>query len=169
MGTLARHAPTIDGLRHTERDARRRGRDVQGELVMTAIQAHYAQYLVRASRGLTMSTLAEHTRTSAPNISQVVGRMERHGLVRRVPSDRDGRCVLVRITAYGTHQFWQLLRLLRKLEAKYRADAVAKPMHNLAAVLRRVGPPLNTLAPAPPFNLRRWKPRRAQPAFMPGT
>gem|GEM_PF-5179958 len=58
---------------------------------MTGVQAFYAQYLVWAKRGLSMSALADYTRTTNANISQVVRRMERHGLVARAPSDRDGR------------------------------------------------------------------------------
>lgn len=65
MGPLARHTQIIDGLRHAERQSRKTGRARQTGLAMTAIQAHYVQYLVWASRGMAMSTLAAHTRTSA--------------------------------------------------------------------------------------------------------
>lgn len=157
VGPLARHTLIIDGIRHAERQSRKAGRDHQKGLKMTAIQAHYVQYLVRASRGMAMSTLAAHTRTSAANITQVVTRMERHGLVQREPSIMDGRSVVVKATAYGIHQFWRLVRALRKIEAGYRADAVAKPARTLHRALRRIGGPPERLVPDPSFRLR---PRR---------
>lgn len=160
VGPLARHTLIIDGIRHAERHTRQAGRDHQGELVMTAIQAHYVQYLVWARHGMAMSTLAAHTRTSAGNITQVVTRMERHGLVRREPSITDGRSIVVKATAYGTHQFWRLMRVLRRIEAGYRADAVAKPARTLHCALRRVGGLPERLAPDPPFKLKpRWRPQ----------
>ena len=160
MGPLARHTQIIDGLRHAERQSRKTGRARQTGLAMTAIQAHYVQYLVWASRGMAMSTLAAHTRTSAANITQVVGRMERHGLVRREPSTVDGRSIVVKVTAYGTHQFWRLVALLRDIESGYRADAVAKPTRNLHGALRRIGGLPERLVPDPPFRLRpNWGPQ----------
>ncbi|WP_297083896.1 MarR family winged helix-turn-helix transcriptional regulator [uncultured Demequina sp.] len=91
IGSLARKAPLIDGVRHADRETRRRLRGAGTGLAMTGVQAFYAQYLVWAKRGLSMSALADYTRTTNANISQVVRRMERHGLVARAPSDRDGR------------------------------------------------------------------------------
>ena len=158
VGSLARHAPIMDAVRHAERDARHRGRSSQDGLEMTAIQAHYAQYLVWATRGLAMSTLAAHTRTSAANISQVVARMERSGLVRRERSPLDGRSTVVRITARGAHQFWQLLARLRRIERGYRADAQGAPARDLAPVLRSLVPAAPPLAPDPPARRRRHRP-----------
>lgn len=158
VGPLARHAQTIDAIRHAEREARRAGREHEGDLVMTAVQAHYVQYLVWAKHGLAMSTLAAHTRTSAANVTQVIARMERHGLVRRVPSHIDGRSVIARVTARGAHQFWQLLLRMRAIEAKYRADALTRPARHLTQALRRIGGPPPRLVPDLPFRLRRRPP-----------
>ncbi|GIG53412.1 hypothetical protein Dac01nite_01640 [Demequina activiva] len=146
-------------MRHAERESRRQGRAIQDGLVMTAVQAHYAQYLVWAKRGLAMSALAEHTRTTAANVTQVVARMERHGLVRRERSSTDGRSVVARITARGAHQFWLLLARLRGVESRHRADAPHGRTTSLAAALRRLAPPRPRLAPDPPPMRRRARPR----------
>lgn len=161
IGYLARHAPIMDGVRHAERTSRRRGKATEAALVMTAIQAHYAQYLVRATRGMAMSTLAAHTRTTPANVSQIVRRMERHGLVRRDRSPTDGRSVVVRLTARGAHQFWQLLRRLRAVERGYRADARTATVRHVPAVLRALTGPPPRLAPPAPTRWRRIAPRRA--------
>ncbi|WP_084106181.1 MarR family transcriptional regulator [Demequina sp. NBRC 110056] len=164
VGHLARHAPIVDALRHGDRDARRRGRAAQDGLAMTAIQAHYAQYLVWAARGLAISTLAAHTRTTPANVSQVLTRMEREGLVRRVTSTIDARSKIARITAYGAHQFWLLVRRMQRIEDGYRdatdADASAAG-RRLDHVLRPLAGPLPRLLPDLPWRLRR--PRTVAP------
>lgn len=157
VGPLARHTLIIDGIRHAERRSQQAGRDVQLGLLMTAIQAHYVQYLVWAKHGMAMSTLAAHTRTTAGNVTQMVSRLERRGLVRREPSPTDGRSTVVKVTAYGAHQFWRLVHRLRRIEAGYRADAMALPARTLHGALRRIGGPPGLLVPDPPLRLRRLK------------
>jgi DNA-binding MarR family transcriptional regulator len=48
-----------------------------------------------------LTDLARLERASQPGMTQLVGRMERAGLVQRVPDPRDGRGVLVEATAEG--------------------------------------------------------------------
>ena len=121
---------------------------------MTSVQAHYAQYLVWARRGMSMSALAAYTRTSRANVSQMVTRMERRGLVSRERSDRDGRGVIVRITAYGAHQFARLLRRLRSVERQLTDRISLRRPHATAWTLRLVA-----AAPPPP------RPRRRRPVW----
>ncbi|MFV0633094.1 MarR family transcriptional regulator [Demequina sp.] len=180
VGYLARHAPLIDAMRHGDRDARRRGRLAQEGLVMTAIQAHYAQYLVRAPRGLAMSTLAEHTGTTLANVSQIATRMERLGLVRRRLSDTDYRSVVVHVTAYGTHQFWLLVTRMRRIEALYRTARTRRTARGaLPAALKATAgrwarldePPVQVWTPwTAPDALDRWMAQRgvsAPPRLVP--
>ncbi|MFD8570619.1 MarR family winged helix-turn-helix transcriptional regulator [Streptomyces sp. NPDC057694] len=48
-----------------------------------------------------LTELARAENVSQPNMTQVVSRMEKAGLVRRVPDESDGRGVLVESTAEG--------------------------------------------------------------------
>ncbi|TWG12320.1 MarR family winged helix-turn-helix transcriptional regulator [Actinoplanes teichomyceticus] len=48
-----------------------------------------------------VSDLARLTRASQPGMTQLIGRMERSGLVQRVPDPTDGRGVLVGVTGAG--------------------------------------------------------------------
>jgi DNA-binding MarR family transcriptional regulator len=50
---------------------------------------------------LRMSVLAAHADGSLPRLSQVIGRLERRGLVRRVPDPDDGRYTLAVLTDEG--------------------------------------------------------------------
>lgn len=52
-------------------------------------------------RTLRMSVLAAFADGSLPRLSQVVGRLERRGLVRRQPDPTDGRYTLATLTAEG--------------------------------------------------------------------
>ncbi|GIF04874.1 MarR family winged helix-turn-helix transcriptional regulator [Actinoplanes siamensis] len=48
-----------------------------------------------------VTDLARVTRASQPGMTQLVGRLEKSGLVRRVPDPTDGRGVLVEVTQEG--------------------------------------------------------------------
>ncbi len=48
-----------------------------------------------------VTDLARLTRASQPGMTQLIGRLEKSGLVRRVPDPTDGRGVLVEVTRAG--------------------------------------------------------------------
>jgi DNA-binding MarR family transcriptional regulator len=50
---------------------------------------------------LRMSVLAARAEGSLPRLSQVVARLERRGLIRRIPDPRDGRYTLAVLTSAG--------------------------------------------------------------------
>lgn len=52
-------------------------------------------------RALRMSVLAAHADGSLPRLSQVIARLERRGLVRRIPDPDDGRYTLAVLTDAG--------------------------------------------------------------------
>ncbi|GAA4609073.1 DNA-binding MarR family transcriptional regulator [Actinoplanes octamycinicus] len=61
-----------------------------------------------------VTDLARLTRASQPGMTQLVGRMEKSGLVQRVPDPNDGRGVLVEVTSAGRE-------LLARTYANYAA------------------------------------------------
>ncbi|WP_084039516.1 MarR family winged helix-turn-helix transcriptional regulator [Demequina sp. NBRC 110053] len=94
-----------------------------------------------------LSRLASHTRTTMANVGQIVSRMERAGLVTRTESDHDRRVTIARMTAYGRHQFWLLVRRLRRVEAAYRTTSEPTPRTSHD---RRLDHRLRPIAGAPP-------------------
>ncbi|WIM93359.1 MarR family transcriptional regulator [Actinoplanes oblitus] len=71
-----------------------------------------------------VTDLAKLTRASQPGMTQLIGRMEKSGLVQRVPDPNDGRGVLVGVTQAGrdvvartyTHYAQTLDRLFDRLD-----------------------------------------------------
>lgn len=61
-----------------------------------------------------LTELARSERASQPGMTQLVGRLERDGLVHRIPSPHDGRGVLVEVTDAGR-------ALLERNRAQYAA------------------------------------------------
>jgi DNA-binding MarR family transcriptional regulator len=72
-----------------------------------------------------LTDLAVSQGVSQPGMTQLVGRLERDGLVRRVPSPDDGRVALVEVTAQG-----------RRLVTERRRERAAA----LGALLDRLDP-----------------------------
>lgn len=66
--------------------------------------------LHRAKTPLKMSELSQLLLVSNGNATNVVDRLEKDGLVQRVPSGRDRRVVLVELTALGLSEFTALAR-----------------------------------------------------------
>src|SRR4051794_39047000 len=70
-----------------------------------------------------LTALAAAEGVSQPGMTQLVGRLERHGLVRRGPTNGDRRVVLIQLTAAG-----QALIERRRAE---RADALSRLLDQL--------------------------------------
>lgn len=80
------------------------------QLGVTARQATLL-WLIRRTPGLNLRELAELERISPPALSGHIDRLERAGLLERVRSTADRRCVGLRLTPVGE-------RLLRKIRAR---------------------------------------------------
>ncbi|MGF1236493.1 MarR family winged helix-turn-helix transcriptional regulator [Streptomyces sp. 2-6] len=90
-----------------------------------------------------MTELARAEHASQPNMTQLVTRMERAGLVRRTADATDGRGVLVEITGTGMEVFRrrraeraQALRRLVEEVSEPERDAVRTALPALAHALR---------------------------------
>ncbi|MGN6332980.1 MAG: MarR family winged helix-turn-helix transcriptional regulator [Motilibacteraceae bacterium] len=103
-----------------------------------------ASTLTRAEREgpQRLTDLAVSQGVSQPGMTQLVGRLERDGLVRRVPSPDDGRVALVEVTARGR-------RLVAARRAE-RADALGALLGQLdpadRAAVHAAVPALSRLA-----------------------
>jgi len=86
-----------------------------------------------------VTDLARAERATQPGMTQLIGRLERAGLVQRVPDPQDGRSVLVELTAAGrdllarttTHYADTLDLLLSRLDDADR-DAISTALPALA-------------------------------------
>ncbi|MFD0068406.1 MarR family winged helix-turn-helix transcriptional regulator [Streptomyces sp. NPDC056690] len=95
-----------------------------------------------------LSELARAENVSQPNMTQLVTRMERAGLVRRVADDNDGRAVLVEATDSGLDVFRrrraeraQALDLLIGELTEPEQQAVRTALPALARAIQSLQPP----------------------------
>ncbi|WP_421693726.1 MarR family winged helix-turn-helix transcriptional regulator [Aestuariivirga sp.] len=95
--------------------------------------------LYRRRDGTTMSELSRLLLVSNGNATAVVDRLERDGLVRRVPSEQDRRTVFVALTPEGLRQFETLAtEHEREVNAMFENLSDAD-LETLAQVLKRLG------------------------------
>ena len=88
----------------------------------TVRPAHSAVFQHLDDTGTTVSTLAARAQITKQAMAELVGHLERHGYVVRVPDPDDGRAKLVRPTAAGR----QVVAVAQELvpEVEQRIDAV---------------------------------------------
>lgn len=87
------HSAAIHLLRRLRREDEAMG--------LTAARASALSVLVFGRRPVTLGALAQAEQVSAPTITRLIVGMERDGLVRREPDQRDGRVVWLHATAKG--------------------------------------------------------------------
>lgn len=73
-----------------------------------------------ARDGIALSTLAGEIGADRPTVSGLIGRMEKKGLVRRVPDEEDGRSFRVFLTEAG----WELKKVLPPLADRVNEEAL---------------------------------------------
>jgi Transcriptional regulators len=87
---------------------------------------------------LSPGQLAEATLVTSGTMTNRLDRLERHGLVRRLPDPRDGRAVRVRLTAAGRSRADAALVDLLERERVLLAGLTERQRATLADLLRRV-------------------------------
>ena len=95
-------------LHVSEEIARSNGIEPQQHQLMLAIKG-----LAEGARP-NLNTLSERLCLRHHSTVELVDRLEKQGAVRRLPSDRDGREVLVELTAHGEELLHQLSALIRQ-------------------------------------------------------
>ncbi len=78
-----------------------------------------------------MSVLAERANVTKQAMAQLVGHLEQHGYVERVPDPRDRRAKLVRTTPHGREVFKIAREVVTELEAEWTAILGAAGMREL--------------------------------------
>ena len=107
----------------------------------TAVPVWRVLAALAGGRAQAVTALAAACLLQQPTMTKLLDRMERDGLVRRLPDERDRRVVRVTLTAAGAARAADLLALARRHEADLlarhpEAEAI-KPV--LRAILARPG------------------------------
>ena len=88
--------------------------------------------------GLLMKELMERTGMAASSVTEVVRRMEKSGLVKRVPDATDGRAVRLHLTPRGHEVKPRVLKVAEKLETIMQGGLAPAEVKRLTGLLHRV-------------------------------
>lgn len=94
-----------------------------------------------SEQGLTCSEIGQRVISQEPDITRLLGRMERQNLVRRERDLRDRRVVLTRITPKGLADLQQLDRLVNKLVDGFLAHMRKDELQLLIDLLEKTRSP----------------------------
>lgn len=92
-------------------------------------------HLAEAREALPLSELAQHQNCVRSNITQLIDRLEKDGLVRRRPDPEDRRGVLAALTATGRRAYAQAMLALAREQAAIVSALSAGDAANLKAAL----------------------------------
>jgi DNA-binding MarR family transcriptional regulator len=90
----------LDAIRRILKSLRESSRIAENELGLSGAQLLVLQFL-KSGKPLSINELAERTQTHQSSVSVVVSRLADANLVKRQPSERDGRRVEIGLTAHG--------------------------------------------------------------------
>ena len=103
---------------------------------------------LKEGRAETQRDLARFARTEQPSMAQMLGRMERDGLVRRTPSATDGRSSLVALTSDAEARLPEALDVLLQGNSEALAGFTEEDGIQLASLLKRLIANLDDIAEA---------------------
>ncbi len=118
----------FDSIRHLVRLLRLTDRAVQSELGLSGAQLFVIHELGKAP-ALSLSDLAERTRTDQSSVSVVVSRLVEAGLVTRERDRRDARRLVLNLTRAG--------RALAEKSAPAAQERIVEALERMAAADRR--------------------------------
>ena len=89
--------------------------------------------------GTRLTDLARRARITKQGMADIVGEMERHGLVRRLDHPEDGRSRLVVLTAKGKRRRAQSRKAVDRVEGRYRRRLGDRTYEALRDALAELG------------------------------
>jgi len=133
--------PSMPGLvRLINRAARTLARD--GDAALRPLGLRYAQVpvlaLLRDGTELTQKELAEATSIEQPSMAQLLTRMDRDGLIRRMPNPRDARSQTITLADEAAAQLTAARRQLAELNRRAVAGFSAAEIRTLEGLLTRL-------------------------------
>ncbi len=103
-------------------------------------------YLLRDGAAMPQKELARFAKVEQPSMAQTLARMERDGLVRRVPDPNDGRSSLVSLTAEALAKTPAVREILRQGSEQALAGFSQDEVATLCALLQRLNRNLDLMA-----------------------
>jgi len=111
---------------------------IEAGVAIDRASAPLLRVLADAPDPVRMGTLADRLAVEAPHVSRQVQRLERAGLVERVPDPDDGRAQRVRITERGAETVECVRAVVRRRMAEALADWSDEDRHRLAVLCHRM-------------------------------
>jgi DNA-binding MarR family transcriptional regulator len=102
-------------------------------------RAHFQLFRFGTIDGWRITDLAAEARTSKQSIHELIGHLEAHGYLLRIPDPADSRARLVQLTAGGRQLEDDLVGSSRRIHAEWRESLGAEAFEALCAALRVVG------------------------------
>lgn len=99
-------------------------------------------------RAETQRDLAQFARIEQPSMAQMLGRMERDGLIRRTPSATDGRSSLIALTGDAEARMPEALRVLLRGNSEALDGFTKEEAAQLVSLLKRMIANLDRIATA---------------------
>lgn len=111
---------------------------VEAGVAIDRASAPLLRVLADAPEPVRMGALADRLAVEAPHVTRQVQRLERGGLVERVPDPDDGRAQRVRITPRGAEAVECVRAVGRRHMAEALADWSEEDRHRLAVLCHRM-------------------------------
>ena len=105
---------------------------------------------LKEGRAETQRALARFARIEQPSMAQMLGRMERDGLIRRTPNATDGRSSLVTLTSHAEAHLPEALDVLLQGNSDALAGFTGEERTQLVSMLTRLIANLDRIANADP-------------------
>ena len=105
---------------------------------------------LKEGRAGTQRDLARFARIEQPSMAQMLGRMDRDGLIRRTPSATDGRSSLVALTSHAEARLPEALDVLLQGNSEALAGFTEEEQAQLVSLLTRLIANLDRIANADP-------------------
>jgi DNA-binding MarR family transcriptional regulator len=104
--------------------------------------------LEHASDKLTMSQLSKELMVSNGNITGVIDRLEKNGLVKRTRPDHDRRIQFIELTATGAGEFKRMARCHERWLDELFADVTVNNMNSLQRLLLQLRETVSAATPS---------------------
>lgn len=121
-------------------------------------------YALRDGASLTQKELASLARIEQPTMAQLLGRMERDGLIRRTANPDDQRSSLISLTKYAQKKLPRAREILLEGNAEALRGLSGEEIATLCSLLRRVVKNLDPDAEFPEVAAARPKTTNSLPA-----
>ncbi|MDX2140007.1 MAG: MarR family transcriptional regulator [Chloroflexota bacterium] len=106
-------------------------------LELSAAKFFTLYILAEAQQEMAFSVLAQALGTGKSNVTPLIDRLEKDGMVRRIRSEDDRRVIYIRITAQGTERLQQAQAAFTDITDSLKGEFTLDEMNVLSGLLAR--------------------------------